>query len=73
MQSVRFRQPYSSYNAGEVAGFPGQEAEQLIKSGVATKFSPKANGMDGPPADRMIKSPPQQRGGNKGNNRGKKR
>lgn len=40
MVVVRFKRNYRIYNAGEIAGFLPDEAEQLITDGIAEAFVP---------------------------------
>lgn len=42
MVPVRFVRPFDIYNCGEVAGFPREQAERLVRSGIATPYASEA-------------------------------
>jgi len=60
---VRFIKGYSPYQTGEVAGFPPEKAEKLIKMKVAEVYQkpdseiiePVTISFDSPPVNRMVK------------------
>lgn len=52
---VRFLRAYGIYNAGEVAGFPYEEAQRLIKLGVAEELKIAQKNVEEPKKDKMVK------------------
>lgn len=58
---VKFLQNWRNYNGGEVAGFPEEQADTLVKSGTAVDYvDPKAPAAA--PKDKMVGEAPKQKG-----------
>ncbi len=47
---VTFKSAWSVYNKGDLAGFRQEQAEKLIKTGVASAYQPKTNKQKATPA-----------------------
>lgn len=56
MVLVQFLRPHSPYNAGEVAGFPDEQAHRLVAHGVAQAVVPAV--VAAPPMDKALHAPP---------------
>ncbi len=72
MVSVRFLQHHSPYNGGELAGFPPEEAERLVKMKVAEIVPPPVVAEVAPPPvahPDVVDSAPQMGQGKRGSRR----
>lgn len=61
---IRFLRGYPPYNAGEVAGFDDEVANDLIRKGTAELYKPEvlAEAVKEPPQDRAVKEAKAKRG-----------
>lgn len=57
MKAIVFTTKQAPYNAGEVAGFPDEEAMRLIEAGVAVAYGAPGKAPDAPPADKAVGGP----------------
>jgi hypothetical protein len=59
MKVVRFIKGYPPYNAGEVAGFPEEDADRLVIAGIAEGCEEAAEVKEArAPADKMVREAP---------------
>lgn len=57
MMAVKFVKGMSPYQAGEIAGFPEEEARRLIQAGVAEEYAVKKS-PEKPQVDKMVNAAP---------------
>jgi len=60
MVQVRFLRSHSPYNAGELAGFPDDQARRLMDLGAAELVAPivATADIERPPLDKALHAPP---------------
>jgi len=56
MKAVKFIEVAPPYRIGDIAGFPENQANNIIKLGVAVAYSPEKKSLDKAPVDKQVKS-----------------